>query len=326
MTTRHVAHGIHAHPTRKLGKRRPSNKPAINFGQHLKAVPPHPLTDPAPNFNYPMDLNDAWGDCVVAGWDHWLEVVHRLLLGAYTNLTEAEILAHYREQNPNFDPHGTASTNGPGSSADGGMDIQVFLEARVKDGSLLGFAKVDYTNHDEMLAAIYLGLGIITGVVVDQAQMQSQFDQGVWDYVAHSPEAGGHCIPIVGYQPVPECVSWAKIVECTMAFIDHQMEEAWIGITQAHADHPQFWEYVDLASFAAAYKGLTGRDFPIPVPAPTPEPSPTPTPAPPAPLVPVADAADKALAPSLKRLLGTMHESHYIHDAATTWLAAKKLG
>ena len=42
--------------------------------------------------------------------------------------SQDEVWAVYKTQNPDFDPAGTAETNGPGSQADGGMDIQTLLE------------------------------------------------------------------------------------------------------------------------------------------------------------------------------------------------------
>lgn len=259
------------HPTRKLGRRAPSNKPAIRFADHLAAVPTHPIVDLAPNLDYPMDGNDSWGDCVIAGTDHALQAIMTALTGSYTNWTTAQIIAYYKTQNPTFDPTTDVGDNG--------MDIQTWLEQAVKDKLILGFAKVDYTNADELRAATYLGLAVITGVNLDEAQQSPQFDQGTWDYVKGSPAEGGHCIPLVGYDKNGfPLVTWAKLITGTNAFVSHQMEEAWFIITQAHVDHPAFRAGYDLASFAAAYQEITGAPFPavVPAPAPTPEPAPTP--------------------------------------------------
>jgi hypothetical protein len=75
-----AAMGIHDHPTKKIGKRDPSNGPAIEFGAHLIQAPNAPIVDPAPQLVWPMDENDAWGDCVVAGArDHALEAILKAL-------------------------------------------------------------------------------------------------------------------------------------------------------------------------------------------------------------------------------------------------------
>lgn len=251
-----------------LGKRAPSQRDAVSFGDFLTVMPTVPLVDTPPSFNFPMDGNDSVGDCVIAGWDHVRQTITGLLTGTQKNFTQDEIWAFYKTQNPSFDPKGTAQTNGAGSSADNGMDIQVFLEWLVANKYILGFAKIDYTNEPQMRAAIYLGLGIVTGVVVAEAQMGAQFNKGLWDYVASSPKEGGHCIPLVGYIGTPDqasLVTWAKLIQCTEAFITNQMDEAWFVLMQEHVDHPNFRNHFDLPGFAQAVSQITGGKVIIPV-------------------------------------------------------------
>src|SRR5207302_2753145 len=68
--------GIHDHETKKLGKRPPSNRPALLLRDHLLPgaleraqgpLPGYPAVDPSPNIRWPMDMNDQRGDRVVAG-------------------------------------------------------------------------------------------------------------------------------------------------------------------------------------------------------------------------------------------------------------------
>jgi len=303
--------GIHDHPTKKTGRREPSNGPAIDFADHLLVPPSAPIADVAPQLVWPMDKNDEWGDCVVAGADHTLETVNTALLGSYTNWSVDQILAYYRTQNPDFDPN-----TGVG---DNGMDIQTFLSYLVKHGVILGFAKIDHTNPAEMDAAIYLGLAIITGENLTVAQQT----QTVWDIVPGDAPWGGHCTTSVGYPGAARdtCVTWGALVDMTEAFVAQAVEEAWFVITQAHVDHPGFRAGYDMASFAAAYKQLTGRDFPVPV-AP---PAPSPTPAPPAP-APAVDP-DHALAAVARAWVSHRHvgQNHVMALALQQWLAAKSL-
>ena len=259
---------IHSNVGFAKGRRVPSKRDAVNFGDFLTSFPTAPLVDTAPTFTYPMDGNDSVGDCVVAGFDHFRQIVTGLLTGTPMNFTQDQIWAFYKTQNPDFDPNGTASTNGPQSSADNGMDIQTFLEYLQANNYIVGFARIDYTNDREMQAAIYLGLGIITGVVLDQAQM-TQFESGVWDNVPGSPVDGGHCIPLGGYASSEyTCVSWAKLVQCTKAFINNQMDEAWFVLTQDHINHPNFRNSFNLAGFSQAVSEITGGKIVIPVPEP----------------------------------------------------------
>jgi hypothetical protein len=249
-----------------LGRRKPSNKPALQFADHLISIPAHPITDVAPDLSWPMDHNDTVGCCVVAGLDHTLQAIYTQLTGAYRNWSDGQMLAYYQTQNPDFH-----SWSQGGSSADGGMDIQTFLNYLVKQGVILGFAKVDHTNLEMVKAATYLGLGLVTGEILTRKNMSEQ----VWDYHSGDPEEGGHCTVSVGYNPLGQQVSWGDLYSMTDAFYEKRVEEAWFVITQAHVDHPAFRAGFDLTSFAAAYKQITGRDMPISLP---PSPAPTPTP------------------------------------------------
>jgi hypothetical protein len=59
------APGIHAHPTRKLGLRPPSRKPALRLAEFLTgAVPAHPATaDHFGTLAFGLYDNDRFGDC-----------------------------------------------------------------------------------------------------------------------------------------------------------------------------------------------------------------------------------------------------------------------
>jgi hypothetical protein len=258
-----------------LGRRPAKDTPSLKFADHLVTVPVHPISDPAPNLVWPMDHNDTVGDCVVAGLDHALQAIYATLDGAYTNWSDAEMLTCYQTQNPQF-----TSWSMAGSSADQGMDIQTFLEYLVAQKIILGFAKVNHTNLEEVKAATYLGLGLVTGETLTSKNM----NEAVWDYHQGDPQEGGHCTVTVGYDPLDQQVSWGGLYSMTDAFFQNNVEEAWFVITQAHVDHPGFRAGFDLTSFAAAYKALTGRDFPVVIFVP-----PSPTPVPPVPPVPSAD-------------------------------------
>lgn len=253
----------------RLGKLAPDHsRLSVPFGNFVSVPPTAPLADLAPDLVYPMDGNDRVGCCVVAGYDHFNQVVTSCLLGKGFNFTQEDIWNFYRTQNPGFDPNGSSETNGPGSSHDNGMSVQSFLEYLQKTGRILGFAKIDYTNEEELKAATYIGLGIITGVVLDKEQM-TQFQSGLWDYVPDGTPEGGHCIPLVGYVGNPDyhtCVTWGKLVNCTHPFIGKQMDEAWFVLTQAHVDHPNFRNHFDLAGFSAAVSAITNGTVNIPVP------------------------------------------------------------
>jgi hypothetical protein len=276
--------GIHDVPNAVLGKRDPyaltdSDHPSINALDHiqnLRAIPRRaviaPTADPIESLVWPMDHNDEAGDCVVAGVDHFLQAVYTLLGVPRTNWTDAQMLRYYQTQNPGF--KSWADAGGP---EDNGMVIQDFLTYLVKEGTILGFARINTTDELSMRAATYLDLGVITGQTMQVAQQ----GKTTWDYVKGSRTWGGHCTVSVGYTLSPNAeqwVSWGDIYLVTPAFIAHQMDEAWFVITQAHVNDPTFREGFNLDTFGSEYTTLTGRPFSFqPEPNPTPDPTPTPS-------------------------------------------------
>lgn len=273
---------IHFHPSRRGGLR--PNDPAkprlyLRSTAAVRTVPEHPLAaDLFGGVRLVMDLNDRAGTCVPTGFDHFRRMATLLLTGSAVEATEGDIVRWYRTQNPAFDPAASADTNGPGSSADGGMVIQDFLAWLARQGLILGFAAIS-TADDEMLkAAAWLGMGPVNGLTLTEAQVSGQFDAGVWDEVGGQP-IGGHCVPTGAYtatdQAEEDCASWKKRVHMTRRFLDARRDEAWAVLLNEHVDHPGFRAGFDLAAFAQAFEAITGRPFPvavIPDPAPVPPP------------------------------------------------------
>ncbi len=121
-------------------------------------------------------------NCVAVTWANTRRLVTSYLSSEnYPPLDQ--VLAFYKTQNPGF------------PAEDNGMDIQVGLQYLVSSGGpdgvkALGFARVDYTNADEVKAAIAVFGSVWTGINVQQAQ-QAQFGAGQpWDWVAGSPLDG----------------------------------------------------------------------------------------------------------------------------------------
>jgi hypothetical protein len=238
----------------KLGKKNPIKKDSVSFGDFITLVPTSPIVDFAPNYNYPMDDNDNIGDCVVASFDHARQVITGLLTGTQQNFTQEQIINFYKTQNPNF------------PAEDNGMDIQTFLEYLQANNYIVGFASIDYTNPSVLQSAIYMGLAIMTGVQLQQAQME-QFP-GIWDVVAESPSLGGHAISAVGYNNSPaivDVVTWGKVIGATDNFVSIQMDEAWFILLPEHIANPTFRNHFDLNAFAQSVSEITNGKITIPV-------------------------------------------------------------
>lgn len=288
-------------PTRQYGRRTPKQAPALKFARLFTGkTPAHPASADylAALDGWEMLGNDIAGDCVAVTWANMRRLV-TAVSGAENYPGQDMVWEVYRTQNPDFDPTGDETGNGPGSPADRGMDIQTLCEYLVKHGGpdgvkALAFAKVDPTQPDEIKAAIAVFGSVWTGIVVQEANQAEFAAREPWDYHRASPDEGGHSVLTGGYGPAgagplggdERFITWAQETSFTDRYWSRKVEEAWVVIWPEHLTHPGFLDGVDLAVLAADYEALTGRTFPavppapVPVPVPSPPPSPTPSPGP----------------------------------------------
>jgi len=305
--------------SRKYGRRAPSRRRAIPFARIVTGiVPGHPASADyaaALNGGWQMLGNDTAGVCGPVTWANFRRLV-TAIAGEEKYPGQEAVYELYRTQNPDFDPHGSADTNGPGSAADGGVDLQTLLEYLVKHGGpdgvkALAFARVNPSDPDEVKAAIAIFGAVWTGIVVQQAN-QDEFAEGKpWDYHRSSPDEGGHSVLTVGYAPQgassgalggdERFLTWAEETSFTDRYFGRKVEELYVVIWPEHLKHPNFLTGIDQAALAKAYEEITHRKFPVaPAPAPTPPPVPAPAPDPrvaqAAALVHQADALMQALA------------------------------
>lgn len=322
-----TAVGIHAHPTRKLGRRAPSNRPALRLGPLLTGtVPTHPAS--ADHFarvsDWGLYRNDAYGDCGPTSVANSRKLITRYLTTAEQSPTQDDVFDLYRRSgNPGFDPATDADDNG--------VDMQTMLEA-VHAGGIGGircvaFAKVDPKDLDEVRAAVSIFGFVLLGVDLEVAQ-QTQTGAGLWDY-GRSSEWGGHAVLAgryaTGLSDRLGVVTWGEVVDTTDAFLGHQLEEAWVVIWPEHLGTQAFQQGVDQGALARDYQALTGREFPV-QPAPAPQP-PAPVPVVPPSPAPVVDAADAALVAALGPWASQRHvgANHAAAVAFERWKRAKGL-
>lgn len=264
------AEGIHAHPTRKLGKAPPVDKPKLRLARLLTGqVPVHPSgADFLGSTDYGLDGNDQYGVCVPTSYDNYRRLSTAVFFGSAVEASQDQIFSWYKTQNPGFDPVNYNEAN------DQGMVIQDFLNMLVKTGEIVAFAAVDTSDLEELKAAIFLFLGLICGVNLKRAQDdQLNGAPPVWDAVM-SGDWGGHAIMLGAYEENGlDCITWDMRVRMTANFISEQMDEAWVVIRPEHLANPEFRQGIDYSALAAGYRELTGRELPS---QPTP-PNPPPT-------------------------------------------------
>lgn len=290
----------------KFGRKPPVNKPALLLSNILTGttVPPHPVSEDmlAKLSNWQMLGNDAYGDCVAVTWANERRVYSTLLTDKPYYPTYDQVIKFYKTQNPDF------------PNQDEGMNIQDALSYLVKNGGPdgvkpLAFAKVNYSNLDEVKAALSIFGCVWIGINVQEANM-TQFDNGQpWDYVPGSAIDGGHSVVGGGYLGNSEndvrFITWAQETGFTDNFWNNLVDEAWVVVWPELLGTKQFQEGISLTQLASDYKALTGRDFPN-IPTPTPNPIPTPTPVP----TPTPTPVDSALAELFTETLSWTQARH----------------
>jgi hypothetical protein len=262
----------------KYGRRAPKNAPALRFGSFLQSgAPAYPQDENylATLTDWQMLGNDVAGDCNAVTWANTRRLVTATLSTEYYP-TQAQVWQFYQTQNPNFDPNGTAATNGPGSSADQGMDIQTGLEYLQSTGGpdgvkAVAFAKVDHTQLAEVKAALAIFGALWLGINVLDANQQ-EFSAGkAWTDVSGSPIEGGHAILGGGYTTDDvRFITWAKETEFAKSFWDGVVqgnplvEESWVAIWPEHLGTKEFEQGINLSQLAADYLALTGEQLTLP--------------------------------------------------------------
>jgi hypothetical protein len=267
----------------RYGRRSPKRAPALKLGPLLTGVvPPHPAAEDYLGALPGWQLlgNDRAGDCNAVTWANMRRLVTATLATEHYP-TQDQVWQFYRTQNPDFDPAGSADTNGPGSSADQGMDVQTGLEYLHATGGpdgvkAVAFAKVDHTNLDEVDAALAIFGALWLGIQVLDAN-PAQFSAGQpWTDVPGSAVEGGHAILGGGYSASEvKFITWAEETGFDLSFWNGTadgsplVEECWVVIWPEHLGTKAFLEGVDMAQLAADYRAITGGDLPA---APVPDP------------------------------------------------------
>jgi hypothetical protein len=240
---------------RKPARRDPRVPTLSKYTRRLSLAPPAPAADYYSKVaSWGMALNDTLGDCTIASIAHCIEQWSAYSGSAAAAPTDADVLAAY-EAWCGYSPRDP-------SSDQGGDEVTV-LTAWMTGGfgagdRLTSFCTLNISDLDEIRDAVawfgnaYLGINCPQSAVADTS---------VWDVVPGSPIAGGHAVPIVGYDAKYfYVVSWGMLIPATPAFIGSYLEEAyalrsadWMA---ANGDTPSGLDLAQLDADMAALQAL----------------------------------------------------------------------
>jgi hypothetical protein len=171
------------------------------------------------------------GDCVVAGSAHYLTMSNFDEGGDADAVPTANAAVETYCQLAGCT---TAELFADPAKYDTGLDISSALQAWHTTGlfgvKLGAYAPVDYTDLDDVRNGLYLCGGLIIGIQLPQSAEQ-QFPNE-WNYVAGSPNLGGHCITLSGYNATTVWgETWGELIAITWEFLQKYMDEAWAPVS-----------------------------------------------------------------------------------------------
>lgn len=263
--------------------------------------------------SWPMSLNDQIGDCTAAGAGHIAQQVNWYGRDLDAPIADPDTLAFYR----------AISGYIPGDpSSDVGATLQDALSywrtTGVGGNRIAAYAQLDASDLDTVRACIATFGSVYCGMWFPQSA-EDQFNAGrPWAVVKRSANLGGHCVPIVAYDPDTfTCITWGQAQRLDVNFFRAQFDECWTVIDldwlRATGVSPAG---LDTRALNADFTALTGQAGPFPN---TPAPQPTPTPGPPV-------TADETFARQLHAWLANRpHFYPQLRADAQAWLAAKGL-
>ena len=193
---------------------------------------------------FPMDGNDALGDCTIAALAHAI-TTFRGLLGSKTIMQQKAVVKLY-----------THLTGGPDTGLNE-LDVLNYWQSHaVSHDKILAFASVDPKNHVHVEQAIQLFGGVYLGFQVQQNCVQ-EFD-------AHQPWTpgpltnDGHAVFAVGYDQTGLTVlTWGNKQQATWAWWDECVDEAY-AILPPEANHPDFAPGFDVAQLRTDLAAVAG--------------------------------------------------------------------
>ena len=241
------------HAGMRLGKLPPRPEPRLKtLGAYLKGprpAVPASIDRAACVAAWPMLYNDAVGDCTIAAVGHAVQLWTAVARHEERTMSAAEALAAYSAISgyvagePDTD-HGAVAVDVLERWVAGGFTIAAATD------QLAGFCAIALARPDEVRAAVawlgvcYSGLELPIAVqtedVWDVSPVAGSSGESSDDWAPGS--WGGHCVPIVGYDPDGlVCITWGQTKRLTWRFWNAYASEAYGLLSRDFAGDAVDW-------------------------------------------------------------------------------------
>jgi hypothetical protein len=193
------------------------------FAAKLEAPPPSfdvlpkvydQLATSDPTALFPMDGNDALGDCTIAALAHASTIFHGLV-GKRTIMAKKSVVKLYLHLTGGVD------------SGLNELDVLNYWRKHTASGDkILAFASVDVKNHDHVKQAIKIFGGVYLGFQVQQNCVQDFDARKPWTPGPLTQD--GHAVYATGYDASGLTVlTWGNTQKATWAWWDECVDEAY---------------------------------------------------------------------------------------------------
>jgi hypothetical protein len=210
-----------------------------------------------------MFLNDQLGDCVIAARAHQTIRFEAFEQKSQILIPDSDVSAEYFKETGGGDT-GLVMLDSLNLWRQQGWSIQG------KNYKIHAFASVDWKNHNEVMAAIYLLQGVYFGMQVPQSAID-QFNAGqVWQVVSDDGGiSGGHAVYALKYLQIvsvnqigPTILTWGGYVQATWEFWDKYVDEAYVVIDERDSWIPSANDPLDIAAMEQYLAQVTGTQPP----------------------------------------------------------------
>jgi len=206
-------------------------------------LPAPPASVAVPNAQYPIDGNDQYGDCTMAGaahlvaaWDTEVGATDPVPLGV-------EVVDTYLQL-----------TGGADTGLNEADVLQTWATTGLFGAKIAAYAPVDPSKIVELHQAVALYGGCYLGIACPESAQNQFGNNEPWTYVPGSPIEGGHCIVALGYTANELlCATWGGIAPVSYSFLAHFLQEAWAVIPNQFVEAGKGPE-LDLAALRADLK------------------------------------------------------------------------
>ena len=204
----------------KLGKLAPRHDArTLLFARYASLLPTSPAACTwAPSIGAlgVMD-NDQYGDCVVAGYGHMIQTWTGADAGKPVVVPDKTILASYFKQSGG-DDSGLVMLDA----------CNYWRKTGLSSHKLSAYTAVRPLDSRDVRSAVHLFGGLYAGVSLYLDDMDAFQAGKAWSAKPNGSSIGGHCIPIIGYDPHwVYCVTWAKVQPCSWAWFNARCDEAY---------------------------------------------------------------------------------------------------